>query len=173
MALTQVETGMIKDAAVTQAKLGANVAGNGPAFKICLTANQTISHNTNTTANFNLANIDTASCLDAANKRVIPKAAGYYNVTVQIGILETSTRTYYYRVGLTKNGSLISYAVISHAGSSGGEQILTSTSIVYCNGTTDYIDVVFYQYDYTSNSTVALSSDSAYSYISGFLARAA
>ena len=149
----------------------AMVSGNIPAFKIKMSANQTFSHNTTTVINFDTGTIDTASCLNAANKRVIPNVAGYYQVTLQVKIIESTSRNYYYEMLFRKNGTKFACAILGHPATSGGEQTLTTSCIVYCNGSTDYIEGTLYPYDYTSASTVSVDSFEGNTFLSGFLMR--
>jgi hypothetical protein len=166
-----VSTSYLVDGSVTQAKVASGVVGVGPAFKIKMSANQTFSHNTTTVINFDTGTIDTASCLNAANKRVIPNVAGYYQVTLQVKVLENSSRNYYYEMIARKNGTKFALAILGHPATGGSEQSLTTSCIVYCNGSTDYIDGTFYPYDYTSSSTVSVDSSEGNTFLSGFLMR--
>jgi hypothetical protein len=87
---------------------------------------------------------DTNSIWNAAGTRFIPKKAGYYQVTVRVRRATSSTMI----VGVGKNGSL--HKVLSPDGGSvfgsGG------SGLVYCNGTTDYLEPFLY-----STSAIAYS----------------
>jgi hypothetical protein len=173
MPISTIGTDGIAAANVTQAKLATNVVGNGPAFRVVTLTNQTVPHNTTTVINLDGASIDTSSCVNTANKRVIPNVAGYYQVDAQLLIFENTGRTYYYAMYLRKNGSQVATAIFSHAATSGAEQTISTSSLIYCNGTTDYLDLALYLYDYTSATSVVVTSSSSGTFLSGFLARSA
>jgi hypothetical protein len=87
---------------------------------------------------------DTNSIWNAAGTRFIPKKAGYYQVTVRVRRATSSTMV----VGVGKNGSL--YKVLGpDAGSMFGSG---GSGLVYCNGTTDYLEPFLY-----STSAIAYS----------------
>ena len=152
-----VTTPYLLDASVTQAKLAAGVAGNGPAFSVTLSASQTITNNTYTKIQLNTEVIDTNNCYDpTTNYRFTPTVAGYYAINAKILFGGTYTRDYYFSTNLYKNGSALSYAAGFFSGimGSGSDVSVSSSSIIYMNGTTDYLEMYAYHYDYTSTSTV-------------------
>lgn len=107
VATDAVETPKIKDANVTQPKLGSGVAGTGPAFSAYIGNAQAIGAAADTKLQFNTENFDTNNCFDrTTNFRFTPNVAGYYeiNLAAQIG----ATAQGY--VILYKNGAQIGRA---------------------------------------------------------------
>jgi len=163
-----VNTSYITDGAVTQAKLGTNVAGNGPAFSAYLGTTQVISVNTYTKVLFNTKEFDTNSNYDnAANYRFTPTVAGYYQING--GVFAAGTTMTAGIIKIYKNGSAYKQGSLAGA-NSGANEGLTVSSIVYLNGSTDYVELYAY---------VAASSGASFiggieqTYFNGFLARAA
>lgn len=155
MALTQVQTGMIADAAVTQAKLGANVAGNGPAFYAKRTASAfSVSANTWTKIAFNVEMFDTNSCYDKdTNYRFTPTVAGYYQVNAAINASSNVSIIY---LSIYQNGGGVTLNSAPATGSSG----VSIGTILYCNGTTDYIEAYCY---FSSASSINQNDYSSFS----------
>lgn len=156
---------------VTQGMLASGLAGNGPAFSAYRNADQTgVSDAVLTKVQLNLENFDTASCFDSTtNYRFTPNVAGYYQINGTLyvtGTLATGSSAIY------KNGSLYcygSFVIVSATGS-----ISAVSSLVYLNGTTDYVE--YYGYGDTTSGTPTFSSAGGLTSViqfSGFLARAA
>ena len=78
-----ITTAKIVDASVTQAKLGAGVSGNGPAFSANrATSNQTVTSAALTKVQLNAETFDTDNAFDSTtNYRFQPTVAGYYPVS--------------------------------------------------------------------------------------------
>jgi hypothetical protein len=160
-----VGTTYLADSSVTQAKLGAGVAGNGPVFSSNMSANQTISSATFTKVVFNLApSFGTATNgWDTVNNRFQPTVAGYYLVTGCV---------YATGAGWADQSLVIIYK-------NGGGEIrcqdtgaklynLTVNGMVYLNGTTDYLEIYAY-----SSSSKTIESSSSLTWVRGVLLRAA
>jgi len=166
MALTQVETGMIKDAAVTQAKMAANVAGNGPAFSAYPSVGLSLSANTATKVVLPNERFDTASCFDATNSLFRPSVAGYYWV---MGLISTGASSWGTNpqliVMVRKNGSDIA---VNQVVPNPQWISATASQLVYMNGTTDYLEL--YAQASSANSIVQYGG---FTEFSAFLARAA
>ena len=131
---SNVTTAKIADANVTQAKLASNVAGNGPV--IYATSSVAVSIPTGlpaTKITSLVAQIDTNS--NFSNSRFTPTIAGYYQINAQVynGSGLTSLTVYIY-----KNGGASSVA-----GSASNVPSFQSTAsaILYCDGSTDYIEL--------------------------------
>lgn len=78
---------------------------------------------------------DTASITDTTNKRITPKRPGYYQVNARVRTATSNTLAI--AVGL--NGSI--YSVV------GADSALSATggsAMIYCNGTTDYLELWCY-----------------------------
>lgn len=161
---------------LTQTYLGANVAGNGPAFSAWKNGtNQTgITAGTFTKVVFAGEEIDTNNCFNNTGSTVngipaysfMPNVAGYYQFNWELDAGGTT-------VGLVvadvyKNGTSAKRSCGISASSS--ESYVCGSAIIYLNGTTDYVDL----YVYIAATGASIYGGSAnYSYFQGFLARAA
>jgi hypothetical protein len=165
-----VSSTYITDAAVTQAKLAAGVAGTGPAFRVYLTANQTVTSGVATKVTLNTETFDTASAFDSTtNYRFTPQVAGYYQFNVTLGAAGTGSLTYNW-VQIYKNGTSDSIAIYGpYAGTSSYGSL---SSLVYLNGTTDYIEL-YANLAGTGTLTVNGGATSTSTYMSGCLVRSA
>ena len=144
------------------------VSGNMPAFSAYASSGTSCANTTYTKIAFQVENFDTNSNYDnATNYRFTPTVAGYYQINAAVAIV---TALGYSSVSLYKNGSLYNTGG-QIPNNSVGVQVLVS-SLIYMNGTTDYLEIYFYQ---TSGGTVSTYSanNNQYSYFNGFLARAA
>jgi len=136
-----------------QAGLGTNVVGNGPAFSVERSADQSITQNAYTRINFDSESFDLGSCYNNTGSTVTlngvsvpaysfgPNVAGYYlffanlyNNPAGAGQYVTSVRK---NGGNTLAGNLVNGSV------SGGSSV-SATTLLYANGTSDYFDVVAY-----------------------------
>lgn len=159
LANSSVTTDKIAAGAVVQADLATNVAGNGPAFFVYSAAAQALTAGVYTKITFDTEVYDTNN--NFAASRFTPTVAGYYQITGTVQCAGTAA------VGpfIAKNGSVIVYGSsipsLSYA-------IANMSALVYCNGSTDYIE--FYAYFSSSLNTSPSSSTVNFS---GFLARAA
>jgi len=165
-----VTTSYINDGAVTQAKFGTGVAGTGPLFRVFPSTTQTINHNTLTKINWGSETYDSASCF--ASDRFTPNIAGYYQLNILINMGITSGRNYYFQPKIYKNGSLFANAEPEWyaTGNSAQRTNAAWADTVYCNGSTDYIEIYLYSFDYTASSTITVRGESSFS---GSLVRAA
>lgn len=112
----------------------------GPAFSAArISSTQSISSGTWTKVQLNGETFDTANCFDSTtNYRFTPNVAGYYSITAALGLGGSSmTRCL---LAIWKNGS--EYFV----GTDFSIQVarLNSGTLVYLNGTTDYIELYGY-----------------------------
>jgi hypothetical protein len=139
---------------------------NGPAFLAYKTSNQSISSGVDTKVTFDSEVFDTNNCF--ASSAFTPTVAGYYQINVTLSITTPPSNTYASPI-LRKNGS---------AYLSGTEaQIFTSSyagcgfsTLVYCNGTTDYLEI-----SVTAGANVNIYGQAlpGYTFFSGYLARGA
>ncbi len=144
-----------------------NVAslGSGPAFSAYRSGNQTPSSSTWTKVQFQTEEFDTNSNYDnATNYRFTPTVAGYYQVNAILDLggsgVSYTTSSFY------KNGSQFKY--IGYVSNS-AEIIHTGSTLIYMNGTTDYLEV--YVYIIASSPTIYGASTAVV--FSGSLVRAA
>lgn len=118
-----------------------NLAVDGPAFSAYNSGTQTVSTATNTKLVCNTESFDTASCFDSTtNYRFTPNVAGYYQVNVSGYGYPSATGIV--GIKLYKNGS--EYFKTEVANSNQGP-LVSGSSLVYLNGSTDYIEIYAYQ----------------------------
>ena len=112
------------------------VSGNIPAFSAYPSATQNITNSVYTKVQFNTEDFDTNSCFDTTNYRFTPTVAGYYQIN--LSIYGTGSSITQANIAIYKNGSLVKGTVffISTGTGAGG----CTSSVIYCNGSTDYIE---------------------------------
>lgn len=155
------------DGAVSQAKLGTNVAGNGPAFSASMSAGQTVANSSATKLAFNTETYDTNNCYDpTTNYRFTPNVAGFYQINA--GVLCPSTTTGVGTIYIYRNGTR---ALTSQTQNATAQAIVTISGLMYCNGTTDYIEAWCYQN--AGGSATMGSSDGTLAYFQASMVRAA
>jgi hypothetical protein len=159
----------IASSTITQSMLATNVAGNGPAFAAYISGYQGgISQSTATKVTLNAEDFDTNSNFNTSTYNFTPTVAGYYQLT---GVASFGSAGGTYPSGglvtIYKNSSGISSTQYS-----GANQIftLTTTSLVYMNGSTDTASLYVYM---TGGTNGALNGGSYGTYLAGFLARSA
>lgn len=157
---------------VTQAMLASNVAGNGPAFYAYPSGAQSISNATATKINLQLKRFDTNTNFDnSTNYRFTPTVAGYYLISgsVCVGSLVNNTAVIPL---IYRNGQ--SWAISSSLSSSTVTPIGVVTSLIYLNGSTDYVELYVYQNSGTSqNTTIGAFANSDATFFQGVLVRSA
>ena len=147
------------------------VSGNMPAFSAYQNnPSQSISASTFTKVQLNTEDFDTANAFDSTtNYRFTPQVAGYYKINGQVtlinGTLLNRTSLYIY-----KNGT--AYKVGVSVPFNGSNNIANSiSSLVYLNGTTDYVELYVWAGATTALTYQAVTTDSCY--MNGVLARTA
>jgi hypothetical protein len=141
---------------------------NGPAFSAYSNANQNISSGTYTKIALQTKEFDTNSNFDnATNYRFTPTVAGYYQINGQCfcaGTALTYTLSSIYKNGSNiKIGSGYNGTAISNISSS-------VSSVVYFNGSTDYVELYAI---ITATSPNLVGGASFYTYFSGAMVRSA
>lgn len=161
----------ILDGAVTQSKLGTGVVGNGPAFGAYLNGgNQGLTTTTWTKVVLNAEEFDTANCFDSStNYRFTPNVAGYYQINGAI-FYSGSAYASETRIAIYKNGSQLKQTVLGTNGTLINISSGIVSSLIYMNGSTDYVEL--YAYEVNASSPICVSG-STNTYFNGFLARAA
>ena len=146
----------------------AMVSGNMPAFAAYQGTTQTLTSGVYTKIALNTERFDTNNNFDSTtNYRFTPTVAGYYQINYEIYAGTTSTITQL--VGaLYKNGSVYEYGIINTINNS---QAYTSSSLVYMNGTTDYLEL--YINVAGAGTLTATEAGGATNFMSGVLVRAA
>jgi hypothetical protein len=126
------------------------VSGNMPAFSAYASAGTSTPNSTYTKILFATEEFDTNN--NFASSTFTPTVAGYYQINAAIGP-PTFTSGYHFP-SIYKNGSAYKYGQLAYVASSINGQVVVS-SLVYCNGTTDYIEIYWFQ---SSGGTVTSGS---------------
>lgn len=128
-----------------------------PAFSAYAGTTTTLTAATDTKIVFDTEVFDTASCFSSS--RFTPNVAGYYQINA------CASMNYWngiiYSLAIYKNGSVYQYSQNAYPQTVGGVRASIS-SIVYCNGSTDYIEIYGFQYSQTSNNVVSASQTSTW-----------
>jgi hypothetical protein len=149
---------------------GSTFAGTGPAFRVYLSAAQTVTNATSTKVQLDTEVFDTANCFDSTtNYRFTPNVAGYYQFNVTQGAEAASALNYNY-IQIYKNGAQDSIAIYDTY--DGTFSFGSLSTLIYMNGTTDYVEL-YANLSGTGTLTVFGFNSSLGTYMSGFLARAA
>jgi hypothetical protein len=157
-----IATADLANGAVTQAKLASGVAGTGSAFSAVQSAQTSLSNNTYTKVLFGTEVFDTNNNFTSSS--FTPTVAGYYQINAGVGTVNgQTTRT---RLVLYKNGSQFACGTDMSSGYVNG----TATSLIYMNGSTDFVEVYIYQSAGSAQNTAA---DTYNTYFNGALVRAA
>ena len=145
------------------------MGGVAPAFSAYSTNAQSLSDNTTTKIQVNTERFDTNNNFDnATNYRFTPTVAGYYQINGQIALNGSSTG--YARAAIFKNGSNYAEGTSSPNNNITGAES-TVSSVIYLNGSTDYVEL--YCYLYTGAGAVTLQNTTAVNYLNGSLVRGA
>lgn len=149
--------------AVTQSKLGTGVAGNGPAFSAYPSATTALSNGAWTKIAFNTEEYDTNSNYDTTNYRFTPTVAGYYQIN---GGFSSNANGIEITVSIYKNGAFYRQGV-DYSATNGYSAYVSS--LVYLNGSTDYVEI----FGYIAGAGKTAGSTPASNYFNGALVRAA
>jgi len=149
---------------------GKNLITTAPAFSAYMTngsAGISTGAATFTKIILDTEEFDTASCFDSStNYRFTPTVAGYYQINAAVTYTVAASTAGAGAV-IYKNGSGLCWGTAS--GTSNMYPTAFLSSLIYLNGSTDYIELYIY------NGTGATSSTSygrSYCYMNGYLARA-
>lgn len=174
LADSSVTTAKIAAGAVTQPDLASGVAGTGPAFSAYQSLAQTVANGTFTKIQLQTEEFDTAASFNNTASTVgtapaysfNPQVAGYYQITGGVAMNATSGGGL---AELWKNGVRYKRGV-AVTSVSGITIHVTVASLLYLNGSTDYVELYAYQ-----NSGVSVNTFNSieWNYFQGFLARAA
>ena len=164
-----VTTPYILDGAVTQAKLAANVAGNGPAFSYTNSSIQTYSISTFTKILFPVKTFDTNNLVSSST--FTPNIAGYYNIIASINQDWAGAAGSVASILIYKNGSVYQSTSLRFATNTGIYGGMQAQALVLMNGTTDYIEI--YAYQGNGAPQVDPSSNTGGTIFSGVLVRSA
>jgi hypothetical protein len=161
-----VTTAKIVNGTIVQADLATNVAGTGPAFSAYASAATTLTQNSFVKVLFATEAFDTNS--NFASSRFTPTVAGYYHITGTIaadvtGVPAVLLASIFLNNSRFKDGS---FSAINNA--QGGWS--TTSSVIYLNGSTDYVELYAYIGGITSITTQASQNAT---HFSGALIRSA
>lgn len=153
---------------VQQTYLASGVAGTGPAFSAYLSSNQIPSANTWTKITLDTELFDTNN--NFASGRFTPTIAGYYQINAQVGQDYGAG----YAAGtiggaIYKNGSVYAWQRIPFATAGYAYGVNIVSSVIYLNGSTDYVEL----YGYNPNTNPVFIGASHQTSLSGVLVRAA
>jgi hypothetical protein len=164
-----ITTAKIAAGAVIQADLATGVAGTGPTFSAYQSTLQSVPNGSATKFQLQSEYWDTASCFDSTtNYRFTPNVAGYYQIN---GNVLWASSTPISLMMLYKNGSFYQKGFQS---ANGGSYVTTASisTMVYLNGSTDYVELYIFQNSGGSLNTNASGAELGCVF-NGFLARAA
>jgi hypothetical protein len=140
----------------------AGVPVNGPAFSAYKATNQSITTSTWTKVSFPIEEYDTAGAF--SSDRFMPLVAGYYQVNWSVGGESSSAPVSRLLCAVWKNGS--EFRRSTDLGAFFG---VTGSTLVYLNGSTDYIEI----YAYITATTPKITNGANTTSFNGFLARSA
>lgn len=167
--ITGLTAGGLPSATVTQATLATPVAGTGPAFSAYQSSSQTISNGTDTKVTLTTEEFDTNSCYDTSTSRFTPNVAGYYQINGAARFTSSASGAIF-GCYVTKNGTTAKRGVIYIAGTTDTSSDVVVSTLIYMNGSTDYLEFGVYQ---SSGASRTLDGAAISTYFQGFLARSA
>jgi hypothetical protein len=156
--VTGITAGGLPDAIITQPELATGVAGTGPAFSAYAGSSTTLTSNSFVKIILNSEEFDTAGCFDnTTNYRFTPTVAGYYQVD---GCVASSNAAAVILSSIYKNGSRFKDGSLVAVQSQGGWS--NSSSLIYFNGSTDYVELYCYMSGVATLATQSGSSNLTY-----------
>lgn len=139
---------------------------SGPTFSAYPSAStQTVSQNVSTKIVFDAVEWNINSNYNTSTSRFTPTVAGYYQITASVGSQNVAGATV--ELSLYKNGSFYKGGLSITANATYRSQ---ATWLVYCNGTTDYLEIYWYQ---NYGGTRSVYNDLNNTFFQGVLAKAA
>lgn len=138
-----------------------------PAFRAYRNGTQSISSTTFTKVALNAENFDTDNAFDSTtNNRFQPTVAGYYQINGAVNIAPSSAPTRLLSF-IYKNGAVYAQGQdFNSIPGSGGTS--TISTVVYLNGTTDYVEL----WTFVIAGTAAVGGGDAYTFMDGSLVKA-
>jgi hypothetical protein len=144
------------------------VSGNIPAFSaIRATGDINLTASTWTKVSFNSTDFDTATIVNTSTGTVTPNVAGYYQINCSWYLNYGSSFPVRGGLRLYKNGSVFKGDTTTTATLFYG--VMQNSFIVFCNGTTDYLEMYALQ---ASSTDAIVLAGGTYTYMSGVLVRA-
>ena len=155
---------MIASGAVSQASLASNVTTTGPSFAVYNSTQISVPNTGWTKIALQAKEWDTANCFDnVTNFRFTPNVAGYYQFSGAVQLTGATTNLV---ASLYKNGNETRRGFYSASSSIYG---CSTSGLIYLNGSTDYVEL----YAYNAGTSYNSQNGYAYTFLTGFLARAA
>lgn len=113
------------------------IVTDAPAFKAHKTSDQSISSSTWTKVTFDTEDFDTNN--NFASSTFTPTVEGYYQINTQVRFEGTNHDNRV--IAVYKNGSFDTILHADRGSVSSANVTLDGSTIVYCNGSTDYLEV--------------------------------
>lgn len=111
----------------------------GPAFRAVVGTGGSLAAAAWTKVAFGSEEFDTASCYDTSLSRFTPNVAGYYQVNGSVSI---TANVYYLYIAVYKNGSEYAKGTRRAVQTAYGDSYQAAVhSLIYLNGSTDYIEI--------------------------------
>jgi hypothetical protein len=132
----------------------------GPAFSAYQSVSQSISAATATKVTLTTERFDTNN--NFASSTFTPTVAGYYQINGGCSVVAATTRLIIF---IYKNGSDYAIGIDSNSSTYGA----SVSSVIYCNGTTDYLEL----YIYSGGANTSNAGASPRVYFDGAMVRAA
>ena len=144
-----------------------------PAFSVYETATQSFSSSTWTKVAFDTKEYDTNTNFSVANSRFTPTVGGYYQINATADCDAGSSANNLQRgvLAIYKNGTLYKCGGVAWSLANGNRELSTNVaSVVFCNGTTDYVEIYIYGIASTNINT---GGGAVYTWMNGCLLRGA
>ena len=143
-----------------------NVITDAPAFSAYALSNTSLANGTSTKVLFDTEVFDLTN--DFASSTFTPSVAGYYQINASVWVDGANSQNQM-QLKLYKNGS--NYSILDIiADSTLQDTTVANSTLVYCNGTTDYLEIyVYHNMGVTKN---AQGNGNKITYFNGYLARA-
>jgi len=160
----------LASSAVTQAKLGTNVVGNGPAFRAVIAAQQAYAAGVGDVKVTLVEDFDTNN--NFSNSRFTATVAGYYLFTGSTGVNVASGTTFLTsHSAIYKNGTRL--AVGAFSAFSSGALFISPVSSIFYMVPGDYVELYVYTNSNINGSGSVLLNENTYTYLTGCLIRSA
>lgn len=161
---------------------------NKGAFQVYSNSAQGLASNVHTVVQLDQKLLDLDSYFNTSTYRYTPQVAGIYYIEGQImWEVDVSDNVYYY-MSIKKNGSFTHTSgsapyltggaspnvrgILSHTEGSGNETGIKASCLVHMNGTSDYLELSGYVYNYTdsgaTNNNMKGHADQMLTYMLGF-----
>jgi hypothetical protein len=148
---------------------GSTFGGTGPAFSVYASATTAVAQGTSAKIAFATEVFDTNN--NFASSRFTPTVAGYYQINACVTFPNfTNTSTSEIIAVIYKNGTEYAYGSNFSVASSNHYIMSNVSTVVYFNGTTDYVEIYGYQ---STGSSLNVVNEARFTYFSGAMIRSA